>query len=123
VAGFELELDVVAEHVLARGPELYHDLLSFPPVREDLAVIVSDQISSAEVLAVVREAGGSLLLSAEVFDVYRDAERIGEGNVSLALRLRFGAPDRTLTDDEVAGRRREISAALAEHVQGRVRDS
>ncbi len=99
IAGFELDLDVVAQGVLAEGPELYRDLLSFPPVHEDLAVIVSEQISAAEVLAVVREAGGSLLLSAEVFDVYRDAERIGEGNVSLALRLRFGAPERTLTDE------------------------
>jgi phenylalanyl-tRNA synthetase beta chain len=123
IAGFELDLDVVAERVLADGPELYRDLQSFPSVREDLAVIVSEQISAGEVLAVVREAGGSLLLSAQVFDVYRDAERIGEGNVSLALRLRFGAPERTLTDDEVAGRRRKISAALAERVQGRVRDS
>ena len=58
-----------------------------------------------------------------MFDVYRDAERIGEGNVSLALRLRFRAPDRTLTDEEVAARRRKIAAALTEQLQGRVRDS
>ena len=68
-------------------------------------MIVSDAVSSAEVLAVVRDSGGALLRDAAVFDVYRDAERIGAGNVSLALRLTFGASDRTLTDEEVAARR------------------
>ena len=60
----------------------------------------------AEVVDVVRRAGAPLLAGAEVFDVYRDAERIGEGNVSLAVRLSFRAPDRTLTDEEVEAARR-----------------
>jgi phenylalanyl-tRNA synthetase beta chain len=58
-----------------------------------------------------------------VFDVYRDAERLGKGNVSLALRLSFAAGDRTLTDTEVAQRRAKIAAALADQLGGRVRDS
>jgi phenylalanyl-tRNA synthetase beta chain len=120
VAAFELDLDAVAD--LVSTPQ-YRDLTSFPEVREDLAVIVADRVSAAEVLAVARRAGGSLLTRAEVFDVYRDAERIGTGNVSLALRLHFRAPDRTLTDEEVAARRHKIAAALTERLQGRVRDS
>ena len=120
VAAFELDLDLVAEHVLTPA---YADVTSFPEVREDLAVIVSDEVSAAEVIAAARAAGGALLAGAEVFDVYRDAERIGEGAVSLALRLRFRAPDRTLTDEEVSGRRRRIARALTEQLQGRVRDS
>jgi phenylalanyl-tRNA synthetase beta chain len=120
VAAFELDLDAAVE--LAPTPQ-YRDLTSFPEVREDLAVIVADSVSAAEVLAVARRAGGALLAGAEVFDVYRDAERIGTGNVSVALRLSFRAPDRTLTDEEVAGRRRKIAAALAGQLQGRVRDA
>ncbi len=120
VAAFELDLDLVAEHVQTPA---YADVTSFPEVREDLAVIVSDGVSAADVIAVARAAGGALLAGAEVFDVYRDAERIGEGTVSLALRLRFRAPDRTLTDEEVANRRRKIARALTEQLQGRVRDS
>ena len=54
-----------------------------------------------------------------VFDLYR-GEQVGEGNKSLALRLEFRAPDRTLTDDEVAERRAAIEAALAE-LGGRLR--
>jgi phenylalanyl-tRNA synthetase beta chain len=56
-----------------------------------------------------------------VFDVYRDAERLGEGNVSLALRLSFRAADRTLTDGEVAAQRERIIAALGEQLGGRIR--
>jgi phenylalanyl-tRNA synthetase beta chain len=120
VTAFEVDLDVVAARV---RETLYRDVTSFPEVREDLAVIVSDSVSAAEVLAVVRRAGEPLLVGAEVFDVYRDAERIGAGDVSLALRLRFRAPDRTLTDEEVAARRRKIASVLSEQVQGRVRES
>jgi phenylalanyl-tRNA synthetase beta chain len=120
VAGFELDLDLAAEHTRLA---MFTDVTSFPEVREDLAVVVDDAVQAAEVLAVVREAGGSLLRDAEVFDVYRDPERVGEGKVSLALRLRFRAPDRTLTDEEVSGRRRRIARALGERLEGRVRDA
>ncbi len=61
---------------------------------------------------------GPLLTGIDVFDVYRDPERIGAGNVSLALRLRFRAPDRTLTDEEVAGRRRRIAAGVDQGAVG-----
>jgi phenylalanyl-tRNA synthetase beta chain len=119
VAAFELNLDAVASHAVL--VPLYEDLTSFPEVREDLAVIVPEQTSAANVLAVVREAGAPLLQRAEVFDVYRDPDRLGEGNVSLALRLSYRAADRTLTDDEVAQRREAISAALTAKLGGRVR--
>jgi phenylalanyl-tRNA synthetase beta chain len=120
VAAFELNLDLAER---AAVTPLFADVTSFPEVREDLAVIVSDAVPADEVIAVARRAAGPLLSGAEVFDVYRDAERIGAGNVSLALRLHFRAPDRTLTDEEVAGRRRRIVKALTEELSGRVRDS
>ncbi|HET9126037.1 MAG TPA: phenylalanine--tRNA ligase subunit beta [Solirubrobacteraceae bacterium] len=120
VACFELDLDLAAERV---RPPAFRDVTSFPEVREDLAVVVGDEVPAAEVLSVVREAGGGLLRDVEIFDVYRDPERVGEGQVSLALRLRFGAADRTLTDEEVSGRRRRIARALGERLEGRVRDA
>jgi phenylalanyl-tRNA synthetase beta chain len=75
------------------------------------------------VLAVLREAGAPLLARAEVFDVYRDDERLGPHKVSLALRLTFRAPDRTLTDAEVARHRQKIAGALEQELGGRLRDS
>ena len=119
VAAFELDLDAVP----VPAPVLYSDVPSHPEVREDLAVVVSQETTSAQVVEVVRRSGGELLSGAQVFDVYRDPERLGEGNVSLALRLSFRAPDRTLTDQEVAAQRERIIQALASELSGRVRAS
>jgi len=119
VAAFELDLDAVPVPVTP----LYREVSGFPDVREDLAVVVSEQVTAAEVTDAVRGAGGSLLVAVEVFDVYRDPEKLGAGNVSLALRLTYRAADRTLTDAEVAERRQEISSALERELGGRIRDA
>ncbi|HEX7290097.1 MAG TPA: phenylalanine--tRNA ligase subunit beta [Conexibacter sp.] len=118
VAAFELDLDAVIAAV--PGPVRYEDYTSFPQVRQDLAVVVPQEVAAADVVAAVRAAGGPLLASAEVFDVYRGAQ-IGDDEVSLALRLAFRSPERTLTDDEVAGLRTAIESALADEVGGRIR--
>jgi phenylalanyl-tRNA synthetase beta chain len=117
VAGFEVDLDAVPEPPTA----MYSDVTSFPEIREDLAVVVGEEVSAAQVHDVVRRAGAPLLAAAAVFDVYRDAGRLGEGNVSLALRLSYRAPDRTLRDEEVAERREAIVAALARELGARIR--
>ena len=117
IAGFELDLDAVP----VPDTPIYEDVTTYPEVREDLAVIVGEEIRAARVIEVVRGAGAPLLQGAEVFDVYRDPERLGEGNVSLALRLSYRASDRTLTDEEVARKREEIAAALSSELGGRVR--
>jgi phenylalanyl-tRNA synthetase beta chain len=117
LAAFEIDLDAVPTPVTP----LFEDLTSFPEVREDLAVVVSDAVSAAQVIDVICRVGAPLLRSAEVFDVYRDPERLGEGNVSLALRLSYRAADRTLTDEEVAEKRAAITEALAQELGGRIR--
>jgi phenylalanyl-tRNA synthetase beta chain len=119
VAAFELDLDAVPEPTTA----LYRPLSDFPDVREDIAVIVPDSVSSAGLVEVVRGAGAPLLAAVEVFDFYEVPEKVGTGNVSLGLRLTYRAPDRTLTDEEVAERRAAIAAAVAEELQGRIRAS
>ena len=118
VAAFELDLDRVIAH--ADAVPAFRDLTSFPPVRQDLAVIVPEDVPAADVIAIVRETGGELLTDARVFDVYRGAQ-VGEGRKSLAIALTFQAPDRTLTDDDVAPVRERIVAALAERVGGELR--
>ncbi|MEO8688841.1 MAG: phenylalanine--tRNA ligase subunit beta [Solirubrobacteraceae bacterium] len=117
-AGFELDFAVLARAAdVAPG---YEDLTSFPSVRQDMAVVVPDGVSAAEVVGVVRQAGGSLLNRVEVFDVYRGAQ-VGEGSASLALRLEFRAPDRTLTDEEAGKRRAKIVGALSERLGAQLR--
>jgi len=92
VTAFAIDLGKVA----ARAPEvtLYRDLTSYPSVRQDIAVVVADDVPAAEVLRAVREAGGEMLAHAGIFDVY-EGEQLGEGRRSLAVHLEFRAPDRT----------------------------
>jgi phenylalanyl-tRNA synthetase beta chain len=117
VAAFEIDLDALPI-VTAR---IYQDFASFPDVREDLAVLVSDSVTAQQIIAVISKAGSPLLAGAEVFDVYRDAARLGEGNVSIAVRLAYRAGDRTLTDSEVAAQRQRIINALEQQLDGKIR--
>jgi phenylalanyl-tRNA synthetase beta chain len=102
------KLAVVAPPVLAFRP-----FASVPSLRQDLAVILPDPISSSQVLERVRDAGGEMLDDVSVFDVYTGPQ-VGEGMRSLALALSFQAPDRTLTDEDVAPARERIVAALGD---------
>jgi len=109
-AAFEVDLAVLVA-ASSYGVESYDDVISYPAVHEDVAVVVAEDVSADRVRAAIVEGGGELLRSAEIFDVYR-GEQIGEGRKSLALRLEFRAADRTLTDEEVAERRTAITEAL-----------
>jgi phenylalanyl-tRNA synthetase beta chain len=111
-AGFEVGLAALVAAASA-GEETFEDVTTYPAVRQDLAVVVPDDVSAARVRDAVLAGGGELLRSADVFDLY-EGEQLGEGRKSLALRLEFRAGDRTLTDDEVAGPREAIAAKLGE---------
>ncbi len=118
VAAFEIDLDAVIGH--AAPVAQYEDLTSFPELREDIAVIVAEDVPAATVLQTVRDAGGRLLARAEVFDVYRGPP-IPAGRTSLAIALTFRARDRTLTDADVAPVREKIVARLAADLGGELR--
>jgi phenylalanyl-tRNA synthetase beta chain len=107
---FELDLAPIAESSRSGG-EHYEDVTTFPAVLQDLAVTVDEQVPADRVCAIVREAGGQLLAGARPFDVYH-GEQVGEGRKSIALRLEFRAPDRTLTDAEVSELRERIRSRL-----------
>ncbi len=113
------ELNLQALAALLPEPVTYEPISAFPPAREDTAVVVESTCTADEVLGVVREAGGKLLSDAGVFDVY-EGEQVGGGRKSLAVRLTYSAPDRTLTDDEVAAARAKITERL-ESIGGALR--
>ena len=117
-AAFELDVDLM--HGLTQGRiATYSDLTSFPAVLQDIDVIVPEDVPATRLADVVRAGAGELLVSLRVFDLYH-GEQVGEDSKSLALRLEFRAPDRTLTDEEVAERRAAIEAEL-ESIGGRLR--
>jgi phenylalanyl-tRNA synthetase beta chain len=118
-AGFEVATAALLGAATS-GEETFEDVTTFPAARQDLAVVVDAKTTASAVRDAVLEGGGELLRAAEVFDRYA-GEQVGEGKVSLALRLEFRAPDRTLTDDEVAGLREQIKAKL-EQIGGSLRE-
>ncbi|HEY4811202.1 MAG TPA: phenylalanine--tRNA ligase subunit beta [Solirubrobacteraceae bacterium] len=85
----------------------------FPPLRQDLAVILPEAVTAVEALRAVRAAAGKTLEEVQVFDVYTGAQ-VGEGCRSLALALSFRVLDRTLTDEDIEPIRGKIVAALTE---------
>jgi phenylalanyl-tRNA synthetase beta chain len=93
------------------GAGVYEDVTTHPAVLQDLAVVVPEDVPAELVRSTVDEAGGELLSSARIFDLYH-GDQVGPGRKSIALRLEFRAPDRTLTDEEVAERRDAIARAL-----------
>jgi phenylalanyl-tRNA synthetase beta chain len=117
VSLFEIDL---AELETPDPTPLYRDVVTYPPVRQDIAVVVASDVPAAEVLAVIRDAGGPLLAEAGVFDTYR-GEQVGEGRQSVAVHLQFRAADRTLTDAEADAVRETIVTALRERLSGELR--
>jgi phenylalanyl-tRNA synthetase beta chain len=114
VAGFELDLGAELPHAVVAP--YYEDLTSFPAIRQDLAFWIPADRTAAELVEVVRGAGGKLLRDVRVFDVYAR-----EGQTSLAVRLEFRASDRTLTDEEIAPQRTKIVEAVASKLEGALR--
>jgi len=115
---FEIELAALLEDSPV-GEESYVDFTPFPPVDRDLAVLVADEVPASSVVGAVEAAGGELLTGVSVFDVY-SGEGVDEGEKSLALRLRFRAPDRTLSDEDVEPAWNAIVEALG-GIGGRLR--
>ena len=93
----EVSLQALMQHV---KPLKFKEASKYPTIAKDVAFVVDKNIASCDVEATIKKAGGRLLHSIEVFDVY-EGEHIPEGMKSIAYNLLFMADDRTLTDDEV----------------------
>ncbi len=105
LAAAELDLEQIKAAVPSRYP--VQPVPNFPPVLEDLAFIVDEQVPAEDLRKLILETGQPLLSLVRVFDLYRGGQ-VGTGKKSLAFSLIYQAHDRTLTDDEVAKSRRKI---------------
>ncbi|MDQ6896243.1 MAG: phenylalanine--tRNA ligase subunit beta [Actinomycetota bacterium] len=110
-----LELDVEVLTEASAPTTRYREISTFPAALSDIALVVSGTVTSAEVTRAVRAGAGDYLEELRLFDVY-EGEQVGEGNTSLAYRLTFRAPDRTLTTDEVNGFRDAAVRSAADAV-------
>jgi phenylalanyl-tRNA synthetase beta chain len=121
----ELDLSVIGAAAAALPPAEAPQISSYPVAAQDVALIVRDTVPAAEVQAALADGaaagGGGLLEDVRLFDIYT-GEQVGEGNKSLAYRLRFRAPDRTLTDEETSAARDAAVAEAARRVGAVLRD-
>lgn len=78
----------------------YKEISKYPEVKKDIAILIDKSVTSAEIESSIKKAGGSLLSSSTVFDIYT-GDGIQEGKKSLAYSLSFTSHDRTLTDEEI----------------------
>jgi phenylalanyl-tRNA synthetase beta chain len=106
------ELDFEALVAAAAEAAQYEDLITYPPVKQDLAFAVPEEVLAGDLAAEARAAVPELR-EMTPFDVYR-GKQVGPGRKSIAFRVEFRSPDRTLTDEEAAGLREKIVAALTQ---------
>jgi phenylalanyl-tRNA synthetase beta chain len=108
-----IELDL--GRLFARVPAavVYEDVVTFPALRQDLAFVVDEAVPAAALVEAAREAVGPELRDMRLFDVYR-GEQIGPGKKSLAYRVLFQSPERTLSDEDAAALRARIVQVLGE---------
>ena len=114
------ELDLV--ELTAPIPEriLYDDVITFPPLRQDIAVVVDGEVEARALVDAVLDAGAPELREAHVFDVYR-GDQVGAGRKSVAIHLSLQAPDRTLSDEDATVVRDRVVAALRDRFDAELR--
>jgi len=128
----ELDLSVIEAAAVALPPAQAPLISAYPVATQDVALVVRESVPAAEVQAALAAGaaaaggdagadGGGLLEDVRLFDIYT-GEQVGEGNKSLAYRLRFRAPDRTLTDEETSAARDAAVAEAARRVGAVPRD-
>lgn len=115
------ELDV--EILMPMIPDRYNlePVPVFPPVLEDLAVVVDEDVQAQRVAELIQQTGGKMVAAVNLFDVYRGGQA-GPGKKSLAFSLTYQDPDRTLTDKEVASIRERIINRLEVDLGARLRN-
>ena len=108
----ELDVDVLtlASEVRVQARELS----TYPVAQSDVAMVVDEQVAAAALESALRRGAGEMLESLSLMDIYR-GDQVGPGRKSLAYRMVFRAPERTLTTKEVNGLRDQAieSAAAA----------
>ena len=117
---FAAELNFTALLSLQLPEKTYTPLPKYPAVTRDIAVVCDDSVTVAALSDCIRAAGGKLLRSVELFDIYR-GKGIASGSKSAAFRLTLRADDRTLTDADSDGVVSAVLAALEKELHAKLR--
>ena len=115
---FELDLDVL--HASAPDRVVYEPVVGFPAVRQDVALVVREDVAAGDLVEAAREAVGPELREMRPFDVYR-GEQIPPGHKSIAFALSFQSLERTLSDEDAEALRTRLVEALAQRFGAELR--
>jgi phenylalanyl-tRNA synthetase beta chain len=117
-----LAADLDMDALLGLVPALFEiaSVPEFPPVLEDLALVVDESLPAERVAELIRRTAGKVVREVRLFDVYR-GEKVGAGKKSLAYSLTYQASDKTLSDKDVAGLRAHILRKLEQELGAKLR--
>ncbi len=118
VLAAELDLDLLLAAVPAR--HAMAPVINYPPVVEDLALVVDAGMPADQVAAAIRQAGGFLLQDVTLFDLYA-GEQLPAGKKSLAYRLTWQAPNKTLSDRDMGKQRQRLLRLLKQQIGAELR--
>jgi phenylalanyl-tRNA synthetase beta chain len=107
------ELDLGDLFSASQEPVTYRDVITYPAIRQDIAVAVAEEVPAGDLVAAAREAAGEELREIRVFDVYR-GDQVGEGRKSVAFSVAYQSAERTLTEEDATRLRKKIVKRLAE---------
>ncbi|WP_047478347.1 phenylalanine--tRNA ligase subunit beta [Bacillus siamensis] len=117
---YVFELDLHALLTEETEPVVYTAIPKYPSVTRDIALVADKTVTSGQLEAVIKEAGGALLKEVTVFDVY-EGEHMEEGKKSVAFSLQYVNPEQTLTEEEVTKVHENVLKALEETYQAVLR--
>lgn len=115
-----LELNLERALTVVTPKELFTDVPKHPSAMRDLAVVVEESIPAVAVERIIAQVAHPVLEEVKLFDLYR-GDQIPKGKKSLAYSIRYRAPDRTLTDEEVNEYQEAVIKALKEQVKATLR--
>ncbi len=116
------ELDLGVLLTLQMREKTFRELPKFPAVVRDMALVVNETVSHAEIVAAIESGRNKVLERVELFDIYTGGS-IPTGKKSMAYSLTFRAADRTLTDTEVNGAHEQLKRSLVQALKCEIRES
>jgi len=117
---FDFDLSIIAKHFTDKPR--FDQFSRYPAIFRDIALIVDESLAYDNIIETIRAFKNSLITDCHVFDCYR-GKNIPSGKKSIALRVKFQSPQRTLTDDEVNRIHVKLLDAIARATGAELRQS
>lgn len=116
----EVNMDKVAKY--ARINRKYTPIPKFPAVERDIALVVDENVEVGQIEKIIKKKAKKVLETIELFDIFRNTEKLGENKKSVAYALKFRIAERTLTDEDINPVMKDILEELEKSVGAKIRE-